>query len=57
MLGDRIAVEQAKGVLAVQNEISLSDAYVLLVTTAEQRGLALAELAELVLASTHSDTR
>ena len=56
LLGDRIAIEQAKGVLAVQNEISLSDAYVLLVTTAEQRGLPLAELAEIVLASTHSDT-
>ena len=52
LLSDRITVEQAKGVLAVQNEISLSDAYVLLVTTAEQRGLPLAELAGLVLAST-----
>ncbi len=55
LLGVRIAVEQAKGVLAVQDDISLSDAYTLLVTTADQRGMPLAELAAHVLANTHPD--
>lgn len=55
LLGDRIAVEQAKGVLAVQNDISLSDAYTLLVTTADQQGLPLAELVGRVVGSARAD--
>jgi len=56
LLGVRIAVEQAKGVLAVQNDISLSDAYTLLITTADQQELPLAEMAALVLTSTRPAT-
>ena len=56
LLGVRIAVEQAKGVLAVQNDISLSEAYVLLITTADQQELPLAEMAALVLTSTRPAT-
>jgi hypothetical protein len=52
VLDDRIAIEQAKGVLAVQKDIDLSEAYTLLVTTAGQEGLPLSELAGRVLAST-----
>ena len=50
LLRDRIAIEQAKGVLAVQHDIGLSDAYTLLVTTARERGIPLAERAERVVA-------
>ena len=52
LLSDRIAIEQAKGVLAVQRDISLSDAYALLVSTSNEHGTPLAELAGRVLAST-----
>ena len=50
LLRDRIAIEQAKGVLAVQHDIGLSDAYTLLVTTAREGGIPLAERAERVVA-------
>lgn len=52
LLSDRIAIEQAKGVLAVQHDISLSDAYALLVSTSNEHGTPLAELAGHVLTST-----
>lgn len=51
VLSERIAVEQAKGVLAVQNNIELSDAYTLLVATARQQGVPLSELATRVISS------
>lgn len=51
VLADRITIEQAKGVLAVQHDIDLSDAYTLLVSTAADQHLALARYAASVLAS------
>ena len=57
VLTDRIAIEQAKGVLAVQKHIDLSEAYTLLVATACQRGIPLSEFADQVIASTRSPSR
>lgn len=54
LLEDRIAIEQAKGVLAVQHDIDLSAAYDLLITTAAHRRVPLASYAEEVLASTRA---
>jgi hypothetical protein len=51
VLADRIAIEQAKGVLAVQHDIDPSDAYSLLVTTAADHNVALARYAAQVVAS------
>lgn len=52
LLEQRVAIEQAKGVLAVQRDIDLSAAYDLLITTAAHRGVALAGYADEVLSST-----
>jgi ANTAR domain len=52
VLDDRIVIEQAKGVLAVQYDTDLSEAYTLLVTNAGQQGIPLSELAAQVLVST-----
>jgi ANTAR domain/GAF domain len=51
VLADRITIEQAKGVLAVQHHIDLSDAYTLLVSTAADQHTALAGYAAQVVAS------
>ena len=51
VLADRIPIEQAKGVLAVQNDIDLSDAYTLLVRTAADQNMAVARYAAQVVAS------
>jgi transcriptional regulator with GAF, ATPase, and Fis domain len=51
VLADRITIEQAKGVLAVQHDLDLSDAYTLLVSTAADRHIALARYAAQVVAS------
>ena len=50
VLADRITIEQAKGVLAVQHDIDASDAYTLLVSTAADRHLAVVQYAAEVLA-------
>jgi hypothetical protein len=52
VLDDRIVIEQAKGVLAVQNDVGLPEAYRLLVTTADQQGVPLSELAGRILSGT-----
>jgi hypothetical protein len=49
-LADRVTIEQAKGVLAVQHDIAVSDAYTLLVSTAADRHLAVVEYAAQVVA-------
>jgi transcriptional regulator with GAF, ATPase, and Fis domain len=54
LLHDRVAIEQAKGVVAVQHRISLSDAYTWLVTASRQQNLPLSDLATRVLASTRT---
>ena len=53
ILTERVTIEQAKGVLAVQNNIGLADAFTLLVDAAAQRGLPLTEHAAEVLASVY----
>jgi ANTAR domain/GAF domain len=50
VLADRITIEQAKGVLAVQHDIDVSDAYTLLVRTAADRHLAVVQYAAQVVA-------
>ena len=50
VLADRITIEQAKGVLAVQHDIDVSDAYALLVSTAAERHVAVVQYAAEVLA-------
>jgi hypothetical protein len=52
VLDDRIVIEQAKGVLAVQNDVGLPEAYDVLVTTAGQQGVPLSELAGRILSGT-----
>ena len=56
VLADRATVEQAKGVLAVQSDIDLPQAYALLVATAAERQLPLSEYAAQVIAGTRSAT-
>ena len=51
VLADRITIEQAKGVLAVQHDIDVSDAYTLLVNTAADQHIALARYAAQIVAS------
>ena len=51
VLADRITIEQAKGVLAVQHDIDVSDAYTLLVSTAADQHIALARYAAQIVAS------
>jgi GAF domain-containing protein len=56
LLSDRVTIEQAKGVLAVQHDISLADAYTTLVTSAHEQHLPLPDLAAQILASTRIST-
>lgn len=49
LLSGRIAIEQAKGVLAVQQGLDLATAYDWLISTASARGVALADLADEVV--------
>ena len=51
VLADRATIEQAKGVLAVQNDIGLSEAYQLLITDAARHRTPLADHAGHVVAS------
>jgi GAF domain-containing protein len=50
-LDERIAIEQAKGVLAVQRGVDLSEAYTVLVSTAADRHVPLADYAREITAS------
>ncbi len=52
LLTGRIAIEQAKGILAVQHGLSLADAYALLLRTAEESRVPLTEHVRRVVAST-----
>jgi hypothetical protein len=52
LLEERIAIEQAKGVLAVQHGLDLSAAYHRLITTAAQQRMSLAQYAREVINST-----
>ncbi len=52
VLDDRIVIEQAKGVLAVQNNIGLPEAYTLLVSTARHQDVPVSELAGRILSGT-----
>jgi len=53
ILTERVAIEQAKGVLAVQNNIGVADAFIQLVESAERRGVPLSDQAADVLASVY----
>jgi len=52
-LNSRVTIEQAKGVLAVQNNYGLADAFIQLVESAERRGVPLSDQAADVLASVY----
>lgn len=53
VLGRRVVVEQAKGVVAVLEDVDLGTAFEMLVRLADERGETLAEVAESVIASAH----
>ena len=53
ILGERSTIELAKGVLAVQHDIDLADAYTLLVSLAVQNQTSLTDYANQVLESVH----
>ena len=57
VLAERITIEQAKGVLAVQHDINVSEAYTLLVNTAADRHLAVVQYAVQVVAGVSSADR
>ena len=56
VLGRRVVVEQAKGVVAVLDGVDLGTAFERLVARAEERGTTLAQVAEEVIASAHRRT-